>query len=627
MVFLSGAIFSTTSWETIDDIYKLIFLIFISLLFYGLSVLTDKKLNLPKTSETYWNLANSFVIFSIVSIGYFSIFGDYLSFTGEGSSLLWALMFGVGGALNVISSFKFKRSFYLYLASLLFASSLIMIMTHFEMEMAEQLAVMSTILLIANLLKSNNEFINTISKIPSLLVLPIVYLFYMAPILDSDIHLITAALIIVNVYTFSLKAKPEEIVTTLGILLSIVIIFLTMYNSSMVTEGYESLFSIVAIIVLMAISYLFKEKNKVFFDTAFIINIGIIILIWELLFSNTNQLATLLAASLLFIVGALIPRLSNEEALESFEDVVQPLKFGILSFAFYFLMSHHELLPSDSLIYSFVGLSMVVMFLLTSNITKLTSYFYLSNILLTINIVNSMITTSETYPLTILIISFLIFGFSYIKHAKNEFDKGFVVMSYSVLLITAFVQLVVNDMMNVGDNLSVLSTLTIYAVFAIALRKNKGLFAATLIIALMPLWYWNKITTDYIVAIIISRSILIYAVFLMNHFLITKDNSRGIFTSIPLTIIIVSMIFIPDILIGLFVGVLGVLLVFIGQINEHYRPLFKLGVITVVVNIIFQLREFWLEIPAWLYLLVGGLSLIGFVTYKELRKIENKKDE
>ncbi len=51
------------------------------------------------------------------------------------------------------------------------------------------------------------------------------------------------------------------------------------------------------------------------------------------------------------------------------------------------------------------------------------------------------------------------------------------------------------------------------------------------------------------------------------------------------------------------------------------------GIITTVCNIMYQLREIWIQVPFWLYLLVGGLSIIVFVTYKEIKNMQSKNNK
>ena len=46
-----------------------------------------------------------------------------------------------------------------------------------------------------------------------------------------------------------------------------------------------------------------------------------------------------------------------------------------------------------------------------------------------------------------------------------------------------------------------------------------------------------------------------------------------------------------------------------------------------MLNIIVQLQTVWEKVPFYLYLLVFGLGIIGFVSYKELKKINKEKGE
>ena len=56
---------------------------------------------------------------------------------------------------------------------------------------------------------------------------------------------------------------------------------------------------------------------------------------------------------------------------------------------------------------------------------------------------------------------------------------------------------------------------------------------------------------------------------------------------------------------------------------EHYKKLFYCNIVITIVNIVVQLWEFWTQIPFYLYLLLVGIALIAFVTYKELHKKDN----
>ena len=72
--------------------------------------------------------------------------------------------------------------------------------------------------------------------------------------------------------------------------------------------------------------------------------------------------------------------------------------------------------------------------------------------------------------------------------------------------------------------------------------------------------------------------------------------------------------------IGIYIGIVGLIIIFIGYINKSLMPIFKFGVILTIINIIIQLKDLWNAIPFWLYLLTCGIAIISFVTYKEIKK-------
>ena len=61
--------------------------------------------------------------------------------------------------------------------------------------------------------------------------------------------------------------------------------------------------------------------------------------------------------------------------------------------------------------------------------------------------------------------------------------------------------------------------------------------------------------------------------------------------------------------------------------DKKSSALFQVSVGAIIIMIIYQLRAFWELVPAWLYLLVVGIILIIFATYKQLKMIDKNKDE
>ena len=72
-------------------------------------------------------------------------------------------------------------------------------------------------------------------------------------------------------------------------------------------------------------------------------------------------------------------------------------------------------------------------------------------------------------------------------------------------------------------------------------------------------------------------------------------------------------------LVGIYIGIVALILILIGIFSKNYKIMTTVGIIVTVINILYQLNYLWGTIPFWLYLLLGGLVLIGLVTYKELK--------
>ena len=120
--------------------------------------------------------------------------------------------------------------------------------------------------------------------------------------------------------------------------------------------------------------------------------------------------------------------------------------------------------------------------------------------------------------------------------------------------------------------------------------------------------------------VIIWYSLLIlYATFLINKFFVKEKENINVVTIIGTIIGLFPVIFTVDISIGLYIGI-----IVITKIKPKFKIVLYLVLtiksIVTIINIIIQLFDLWSQIPFWLYLLIAGLGLIGFVMYKEIKK-------
>ena len=126
---------------------------------------------------------------------------------------------------------------------------------------------------------------------------------------------------------------------------------------------------------------------------------------------------------------------------------------------------------------------------------------------------------------------------------------------------------------------------------------------------------------------LISRSIVLLLTGVLCAIFIKNKKANYITLSILIPLVLISLIFEVNIVIALYVGVISLVMIIFGFIKKEYRAIFVEGIVFLIANLVIQLWEFWGILPVWVYLLVGGLTLIGVVTAKELSKSSENKPE
>lgn len=92
-LFLGGIVFLTNTWEILSDTGRAVSLLSVSLIAFGINFLAERVLKLPKTGFAFYILGCIFLPLALCGIGIFQLFGQWLSFQGEGCLLLWAIIF------------------------------------------------------------------------------------------------------------------------------------------------------------------------------------------------------------------------------------------------------------------------------------------------------------------------------------------------------------------------------------------------------------------------------------------------------------------------------------------------------------------------------------------------------
>lgn len=113
-VILSGFIFSTAIWVYLDDLTRTGILALAALLFFGISALARKRFFLNNTSLSFYMLGMFFSAITFITAGYFTLFGKWLSVSGNGRCLFFALTALIVTGFSFLALQLYRKKFYLY---------------------------------------------------------------------------------------------------------------------------------------------------------------------------------------------------------------------------------------------------------------------------------------------------------------------------------------------------------------------------------------------------------------------------------------------------------------------------------------------------------------------------------
>ena len=115
-LLLAGIIFGTTTWDVINNIVKVIMLFGVSTLFFAISIFTNNKLKIEKTSFAFWILGVLFLPILLIAIGFFQLLGDYLSIYGEGRYIYGIISTIICLPFFLYSAKKYKNTYFIWVS-------------------------------------------------------------------------------------------------------------------------------------------------------------------------------------------------------------------------------------------------------------------------------------------------------------------------------------------------------------------------------------------------------------------------------------------------------------------------------------------------------------------------------
>ncbi|TSB46032.1 hypothetical protein [Alkalicoccobacillus porphyridii] len=203
-------------------------------------------------------------------------------------------------------------------------------------------------------------------------------------------------------------------------------------------------------------------------------------------------------------------------------------------------------------------------------------------------------------------------------------------LTSTILVLTASIQLRVDTSFSTEVELVMATVLFAYLLLLFAKEKNQHIryvkaasiligfyYPYHLFISLVP------VPDEFMSFVYIVPCILLVSLLLR---LVSKDQSWRQ----PVEMVVVVFGFIGmslstlanQTLYGsLTLSILAILAILAGFYLK-YAAYFVTGTVALLVNTLYATRAFWASVPWWIYLMAGGLILIGFATYQELKKRE-----
>ncbi|MBR4110358.1 MAG: hypothetical protein IKK43_01535 [Clostridia bacterium] len=665
LIVLAAIVFLTSMWDTIGDVFKVGILTLLVGVFLGISKIAKDKFNLPNTANTFFYISMAYIPVLALAIYLINLASEYLQ-TSQEKNIYWLITCMIMGAIYGLIAFKTSKkllcigSLIMQVLAVIFGACIFT--ESFTVVLACMIAY-NLILTIVNLHFKSEDFFNIINTfcVVTLMTLLVVNLFTIIFALTSEMTISVIVATLLQIINLLIYAKKTEKLSY--ILLAMLNMFILVFEIISLEELFEISYITKQIIMLITAVVLFglgifskSEKIQLAARIAIYVFLGLIS------FSTWNM-QSVPAYVVLFIASAisiLILQLGSDK------------KYGYLHAAMITGIIGSLLVYDDLIKYEIAKYMMLltatvlyIVSLFTTDITRKISKIY-TNVAL---IMSMMLLSNNINIVQALanIVSVLLFARNIKNVGASEYwnlaplilllpsiylteffvEQPYLMQVVSILIITYFTFLSIKDK---KFNVYSIVTYIYWMAQAISLDINKyvntilfGVISALQVLsykdgaknAMKIMFYltilvlYNMIMIDLNVEMVSIISIGYLAVL----GLITRNS---IHASNPSLCKIVEYIGFSLIYLWgissytgsldavLFMGLLIGIIIF--TYSKKYGPIFLCSVLAEIVMAFNVTKEFWMSIPWWIYLLVGGAILISFAVRNEVKeKTEGNK--
>ena len=610
MVLISGILFATTSWSFMTNSIKAIALLLFGLFFLILSTISEKKLRLYRSSYMYWIVSMAFFALTIVGILYFGVWGTYLSYSGNASNLAYCLTFLTILGLSVATYLKYPYEYIKYLIYTCVVLIVYQLQSFFQIDVS---FIILSITLIAGLIlvseKEESSLFQFTKFLCFLLFLPLLENIYKST--QLLFFLASFANVINLFYLSTKKIEKEESICLLCIIYILTIS--SIYNlrlwDSLTRNGICCAF-LTCYLILNKFNILKTDSLylKIHYGMYVITNLCLYLIT---IFDN-NYMALAIATTLLLI--CIIMQKDIKETIKvSVAGIFEPLSILMIAFAL------KETLDFNSaFIFIIVAIIYCIIHLFKKESNNKMIYF-IATITASLLCIIFNIKAKEVLPALLLFIPS-----SCLISIHYKQNNTYLLTAYNLLLLSIYNFLKIDNILSLSITISSLIFIWILIVITLIV-KNTDIKKINYFVIIVPVLNMiNNSSISYNGQQILISVMYLYITFLIIKFFCNKVQRKDIIGLLGIGISFIQIFNASSLVSGLYIGIVGILMILLGYTNPEYKTFYTAGIITTILNILYQLRDLWEKIPFWLYLLMSGLLLIGFVMYKEITKMNKK---
>lgn len=613
LIISSGVILMSTSTSIFVDV---ITFGFFAILFFGLYLFSDKHLNIKNSAWGYHLLSMFFLLLTVGSLQEATLNNTWFGIGHGGEYIFDITLMLIFSFISYRSYRKFHTKAYLYA----FFAGLFLSLTSFldllNLPYFVCLTCFNLIVLLVSMFEfEKKEEKNCFKNFLLLMtyILAIAYIVAEETTPDMIMCIFSSVLTLGNMYLLTIPRKDQwSSITTTLFSIPVLPFMISFLNISTDIQVWVLMLSYC---LLFGILLLHKDsiKNVLFHTlTTIVLNLS---LFGVYIYSYQVGVAAALMVSfaLLFIHFMYLTIYNSKKTVEYY---LQPVKTAILAFTCLMLLK-----PSFVLDYTLI-LTIVSMLLLLVhhlNLEKELKWSYFVTYLIFF-IWTFLVSLWNTYMMGRLLLLFLaIYTAYYTYHHKEKRVQKLYPLMYGWSLLMIYELVTVHNMFGFPALLNDLIVILSFVVGIVSNYENKKIYAASKIALVVPIYHlFTTVINEVVVQLICSNALVILVIMWFSENKMNNQKDRNIFAPIMIGLALLYVIFSSSLAVGIYVGLVTGILMIYANYRKDYKVLYNTCLVYFILNILFHLQSLLEWIPFWSYLMIAGIGVIGFVTYKEI---------